>query len=150
MIKVNHAYGIGPVSVLVIEQVGDVWIISIQKRVGKAICQFPFVPVHVDVLSAFVAFATDIGEFIPNSVEQSMDIWESMGKSFFTIPISEIWETGILALNNSKRDPSEFKCEHGFLFPPVMPAKMSQVNDKHEYIQLDHSIGLIPVDVTLN
>jgi hypothetical protein len=138
----HNAYVFDEISLLVIERIRDIYIVSLQKSVLGMYAQFPFVPIHKSILEEFVSSAELIGTVLPSSTEASMEIWEKYGSAYFTVSPKEIWKIGISVMAKSGKDLLDYRHENYFLFPPVFPGTMDTLDGFDGKVGvIDHVIG---------
>ena len=138
----GKTYHLDGLSVLVVDSIKDVRIIALQKRVDL-IAQFPFVPVHKDVLADFVVEARRGPEFEPNDISETLALWQKDGAAYFTIPIPDIWTLGIQLLKAAGKKPSEYIRQEVFCFSPIWPSNnecgIGHYFKMHEVIGATHN-----------
>lgn len=134
----GKTYHLDGLSVLVVDSIKDVRIIALQKRVDLT-AQFPFVPVHKDVLADFMTEARAGSEFEPNDISETLALWREDGASYFTIPIPDIWILGIQLLKSTGEKPSKYIQQGAFCFSPIWPSNNESGSGR--YFKLNETIG---------
>lgn len=105
MYEIGNCYTLDNYHVMIVGQDDEhdyIYFISIMTSDEYARIQCPFAPVHKDILDD-----SDLefyGNSQPSSIIESIKTWKDQGddvKTFFTVPIPEIWEMLIKTLLSS-------------------------------------------------
>jgi hypothetical protein len=115
-----------------------------QKANTGIVAQFPFIPVHKDVLEEVVQDGELIGEFTPADISDSLRSWKRNEGGYFTIPVDQIWTLAIKMLESSGKLPKDYMIERDndmmFLFPPIYISKKQDIEASY-VVKLTEMVG---------